>query len=175
MSGSAVLTTARIFALLIVAAATLAHPNTATASTNFAQEVLDAHNYFRAHHGAAPLELDSELNQQAQEWADHLAGAGLFGHRPNNRYGENLYAAVGATTASGQSVTEARYDEVRHYNFDTPGFSMSTGHFTQLVWKDTTKIGVGLATRANTTYVVANYDPPGNALGHFPANVLRPQ
>ncbi|MFD3430777.1 CAP family protein [Nocardia fluminea] len=162
------------FALLIAAVATLSHPSAATASSNFAQEVLDAHNSLRARHGAAPLKLDADLNRQAQDWADHLSRTGMFGHRPNNRYGENLYAAVGATT-SGLSVTEAWYDEVGDYNFDSPGFSMSTGHFTQVVWKDTTKIGVGLAIRDNTTYVVANYDPPGNDLGRFPENVLRPQ
>uniref|UniRef100_A0A8C1D8N7 SCP domain-containing protein n=1 Tax=Cyprinus carpio carpio TaxID=630221 RepID=A0A8C1D8N7_CYPCA len=47
-------------------------------------------------------------------------------------------------------------------------------HFTQVVWKDTNEVGVGLATDGNTTFVVGQYLPAGNIsnAGYFERNVL---
>lgn len=47
------------------------------------------------------------------------------------------------------------------------------GHFTQVVWKGSRKMGIGLATNPSTqsTFVVARYLPPGNYQGMFPQNV----
>ncbi len=43
-----------------------------------------------------------------------------------------------------------------------------------MVWKSTTKMGVGKATGSNGwTYVVVNYSPAGNVQGQFSSNVLR--
>lgn len=36
------------------------------------------------------------------------------------------------------------------------------GHFTQVVWKDSTQLGVGMATKGNKVYVVGQYRPAGN-------------
>jgi len=54
---------------------------------------------------------------------------------------------------------------------------MQTGHFTQLVWKDTQKVGAGLAYNGDRTkaYVVAQYAPPGNYEGEYEENVLPPK
>ena len=35
---------------------------------------------------------------------------------------------------------QAWYDEVKDYNFSYGGFAMNTGHFTQLVWRETVKV-----------------------------------
>ena len=35
--------------------------------------------------------------------------------------------------------------QIKDYNFGAPGFGMNTGHFTQVVWKGTTSVGVGIA------------------------------
>jgi hypothetical protein len=76
----------------------------------------------------------------------------------------------------GQTPTDDWYNEVQYYNYDQGGFSMKTGHFTQVVWKNTAKIGAGIAYNGARTkaYVVAQYTPPGNYLGQFKENVLRP-
>lgn len=34
-------------------------------------------------------------------------------------------------------------DEASMYDYDNPNFSEETGHFTQLVWKNTTTVGCG--------------------------------
>ena len=48
---------------------------------------------------------------------------------------------------------------------------MGTVHFTQVVWKGSTKLGVGMAKGKGGTTVVATYSPAGNVSGQFPANV----
>jgi len=43
---------------------------------------------------------------------------------------------------------------------------------TQLLWKSSTKMGVGVSKNSDGTYnVVANYDPRGNVIGFFHDNL----
>lgn len=52
---------------------------------------------------------------------------------------------------------------------------MATGHFTQLIWKNSVQLGVGIAFSSDKQkiYVVAQYSPPGNVHGQYADNVLR--
>ena len=65
-----------------------------------------------------------------------------------------------------------RYDEVCQYNFDEPNFNSDTGHFTEVVWSGSRKLGVGYSVGRNIkfpgyvcVYVVGRYSPAGNNLG----------
>ena len=61
------------------------------------------------------------------------------------------------------AATQSWYDEIKVYNWKQPGFSMKTGHFTQVVWKGSKKVGFGFASNAKgQVVIVAEYDPPGN-------------
>lgn len=66
-----------------------------------------------------------------------------------------------------------RYDEVCKpgYNFVDGGFSGSTGHFTQVVWKDSLSLGIGQGKATHDgmqcTYVVGRYKTAGNIPGKF--------
>jgi len=73
----------------------------------------------------------------------------------------------------GKVATQSWYDEMKFYNYGRPGFSSQTGHFTQVIWKGSTKLGVGIGFSSDKrkVYVVANYSPPGNYQGQFPQNV----
>ena len=65
------------------------------------------------------------------------------------------------------------YDEVKNYDFNHPGFSMSTGHFTQVVWKGSKQLGCGISVASNYgVYSVCNYNPPGNYQGQYEQNVF---
>jgi hypothetical protein len=74
----------------------------------------------------------------------------------------------------GSKATQAWYDEIKDYNFNQPGFSMQAGHFTQVVWKNSKQLGVGIAFANGGTkaVVVTNYYPPGNYQEQFPQNVF---
>lgn len=140
---------------------------------NFEQEILSRHNELRKIHQANDLQWSNSLQAFAEEWATKLAKEDRMYHRSANQYGENIYWSMGRVV-TGSLVTQAWYDEVKDYRFSKPGFSMKTGHFTQVVWANTTEIGCGKATAKNGgVYVVCNYNPPGNYQGEFKTNVLQ--
>ena len=69
----------------------------------------------------------------------------------------------------GTEPTASWYDEIKLYNFKKNDFSSKTGHFTQVVWKKSQALGVGIAFTKDrrSVYVVAQYTPAGNMLGDF--------
>src|SRR5919197_5765685 len=144
----------------------------------FRAAALKQHNVYRAKHGVPPLVLNTQLNDVAQHYAAQLARTNRLVHSDNTRYGENLYAfgSSGQALPRAEAVVDRWYSEVKDYNFNKPGFHMGTGHFTQLVWKSSQELGMGIAQAADGTwYVVGNYSPPGNISGQFPTNVLKPK
>ncbi|KAK0479585.1 CAP domain-containing protein [Armillaria novae-zelandiae] len=69
--------------------------------------------------------------------------------------------------ASASASVSAWGDEGKQYSCSNPGFSSATGHFTQLVWKSTTKVGCGRVNcnGSNGTpgwYLTCEYSPAGN-------------
>ncbi|KAL9981246.1 hypothetical protein ACROYT_G009921 [Oculina patagonica] len=137
---------------------------------------LRAHNAKRAlHQSTPPLNWDVRLAQHAQAWADHLARTGKFDHAQGTGEGENLYMSWGSGSSDAESCSSATgswYDEIKYYNYNNPGFSMKTGHFTQVVWRSTTKLGCGVKSNNGKTYVVARYYPPGNYNNQYRQNVM---
>lgn len=66
-----------------------------------------------------------------------------------------------------------RYAEEALHQYGKEPTTLKTGHFTQVVWRDSTELGVGMARNRNgEVYVVCNYNPAGNFLGSFTDNVL---
>ena len=69
-------------------------------------------------------------------------------------------------------MTDMWYEEHDKYNYSNPGFSSTTGHFTQIVWQNSKEMGAGKAVSSSgAQFVVARYQPPGNVRGLFPENV----
>jgi len=144
----------------------------ARAGDPIAQRWVDAHNKVRAAHCAPPLTWSPTLAAIAQKWADTLKAKGCgFGHSGGQKYGENL--AAGTSGALDPESTVAMwYDEIKLYKFPAGGFSMQTGHFTQVVWTTTTSVGCGKVTCNGNDIYVCNYDPPGNWEGQYKEHVL---
>ncbi len=137
-----------------------------------AQEALDFHNKVRSDVKSPSLVWSSDLAKFAQEWADQLVAEGGHDlhHRPNNEYGENIYYGRGFSFTP-LYASESWYKEIELYSYaklSTANFQ-KTGHYTQMVWKTTTSIGIGIARFGdNEVIVVANYSPRGNVVGQFP-------
>ncbi|CAF1174750.1 unnamed protein product [Rotaria sordida] len=151
--------------------------------SKFVSDVLQLHNYYRARHSASPLTISQRLNYIAQKYAEHLAATSKFEHSGNRfgneSLGENLYMqwiSHGKVPVSAKEATKHWYDEIELYDFKRPYYSEDTGHFTQMIWKSTERMGVGFALSADEreVYIVANYYPAGNIInpGYFEKNVL---
>ena len=131
------------------------------------QKMLDLHNQARKEVGVAPLEWSNDLAELAQDWADHLVKTNVMKHRPSKgRYGsetgENL-----AWFSSKRELSdgfEMWYEEKQYYNGKTGRcLGKTCGHYTQVVWKTTQKVGCGCAeTKSGGFIVVCNYSPSGN-------------
>ncbi|MEO8401396.1 MAG: CAP domain-containing protein [Gammaproteobacteria bacterium] len=135
-----------------------------------AHEVLNAHNKFRAQHSAPNLVWDTKLADYAERYASKCK----FQHS-HSGYGENIAAGY----PSISTAIRAWYVEGANYSYHLPGFSYHTGHFTQLVWKSSKKLGCGYATCNGNNgtpgkYLVCEYSPAGNITNrnYFKANVL---
>ena len=161
--------------------------------------MVEAHNKVRAGVGRdlAPLAWSAPLAALAQGWAETLAADGCaMRHNPaRGRVGENLLWA-GPTTRRVERWTEpggARTVEVtthvqaldaqtvvQDWADEAPWYDPATGrctapagescgHYTQIVWAETTQVGCGMSVCADKGQVwVCNYRPPGNVRGQRP-------
>lgn len=136
----------------------------------------------RAVHGAPPLVYDPSIAAVSSAYAARLLrnGGGLV-HSQNPSYGENLASFGGYTNdpaALMAAAVRAWYNEYKQYDYGNPGFTPQTGHFTCLVWRSSTRYGIGVAydEATRTAVVVMNTAPPGNldTPAAFRANVLPP-
>merc|ERR1712224_1134987 len=140
--------------------------------TESGRAALSLHNEYRARHGAPPLKWSNEVAEGATNWAQYLAQECKMEHNRDDDYGENL--GIGYRDIEGS--VNAWYNEESQYDYNNPGFSSATGHFTAMVWKSTTDLGcaVGVCSSGRKVYV-CQYSPPGNSRSRFPENVLPPQ
>ena len=78
----------------------------------------------------------------------------------------------------GIACVRTWYNEVVDYDFNNPGYSPSTGHFSQVIWKNSIYLGIGIGVGKhndlNAFYCVGQYEPPGNVntAANFRSNVL---
>lgn len=107
----------------------------------------------------------------------HLLYKARLTYTQGGPYGENM--ALGFRTPA--LAIDAWAGEERDYNWDRDTFSESTGHFTQLVWKNTDSVGCGAAHCNNEAtggakgwFMVCEYTPRGNVIGQFRDNVRKP-
>ncbi|KAF5701060.1 Pathogenesis-related 1A [Fusarium mundagurra] len=126
------------------------------------QEAIDLHNKARKSVGNGPISWDASLAVGAQQWANHMASIGFLQHSKGD-YGENLY--VGTTSSPYSVSTKAFLAENSQYNGEAISATnyLHFGHYTQCVWKETTKIGMAVSRDSSgVSWVVARYHKPGN-------------
>jgi len=99
------------------------------------------------------------LANSAQEHADYLAKINVSVHS-KGKYGENLFASV--LDKGYLDAVNAWYKESQNYNLSTQTCMLygHCGHYTQLIWKQTTEVGCGKARSASwRTIIVCQYNP----------------
>lgn len=132
-----------------------------------AREILDAHNAVRAELKLPLLQWSKELADLSQKWANTLLAQNRFYIDPATAYGQNLFMASGGSV-SPAAVVRHWASESRSYDYDSNTCSGICGHYTQLVWKRTSRVGCAVARSSDREVWVCDYDPPGNVSGQSP-------
>ncbi|HEX4077264.1 MAG TPA: CAP domain-containing protein [Rhizomicrobium sp.] len=135
------------------------------------QELLAAHNKYRSDVDEPPLAWSDSLAASALVWARHLANeVHALKHSGAPGVGENLamWSAGRASLtklvdlwgAEKQYFIEAQFPDVSRI-----GNWQAVAHYTQMIWRDTTEVGCGLATGGGNDFLVCQYTPQGNFMG----------
>lgn len=133
---------------------------------DFAREMLNAHNDIRTAAKLPALEWSSGLAAISQKWANALMAQNRTAHNAKSPYGENiLVTGLGSAPAS---VVSEWASESQDYTYHTNTCYGDCGHYTQLVWRGTRKVGCAVARNARREIWVCSYDPPGNVKGERP-------
>lgn len=166
--------------LAAAAALALAAPLLAGATgrlTSLDDRLLAAHNRERSGAGIEALRWDPALAAEAAAWGERLAESGEFEHDPDtddeDPQGENLWAGTKGAYAPEEMV-EGWIEEKRHFrpgrfpdNSATGDFA-DVGHYTQLMWRSTDRVGCALARGAEEEVLVCRYRTAGNVVGERP-------
>jgi Cysteine-rich secretory protein family len=161
-----------------------------------ANAVLVSHNQVRSGVASTAANMtrlvwDANLATVAQNWANQCN----FSHNPNSnsdyavlstntgQVGENIFVTTtsraNALTGPGSAVPFWASEGI-DYNFSTNTCADGKvcGHYTQLVWANTLRVGCGIqqcptiaglpSTFNNGQLVVCNYNPAGNFIGQSP-------
>jgi len=146
--------------------------------SRFEEECRARQNEHRRAHGVAELKRSKKAAKHASDWAKQLASQNKFEHSNNKDYGENIASHWDSSgkAMSGNDVADMWYRECEKYDYSSSDYVRGTGHFTQMVWSGSQKVGIGTATtKDGKMIIVANYKPPGNIIGEFKDNVYSPK
>ena len=149
--------------------------NKKSSEFNILDKALNEHNKYRSYHNCKPLSLNNELCELAQKYAKECAKAKNIIHF-NDLYngdiiGQNI-SVIDIDYFDVKEICKKWYYEKNNYKFYSNKYIEGTGHFTQLIWKETKLVGFGYKEDNNgKLYFVANYYPAGNIFSEFEKNV----
>ncbi|XP_041970917.1 cell wall protein PRY3-like [Aricia agestis] len=160
------------------------------------QAIVDAHNRLRQSvalgqvssqpPAANMMEMvwDDELAARAQQWSDQCTPQhDRAAQRDVGRFpvGQNLAATWTTRPPSSPADQQpdfmkqikAWFDEVSIFGFKPINGAHGTGHYSQLVWGETSHVGCGFTyyhdnVKGYTKLYVCNYGPGGNVIGASP-------
>lgn len=160
---------------LLVSAPAAASPSILTIppATAAAMRTIAIHNQVRAAVGSPPVYWDGALALAADRYAAELARTERWGHSApatRNGQGENLWMGtrgaftidqmVGAWAAEGRAFRPGRFPAVSRSSS-----WQNVGHFTQMIWPRSVRIGCALRGSIRFDYFVCRYSPAGNVTG----------
>ncbi|KAF4010099.1 hypothetical protein G4228_001385 [Cervus hanglu yarkandensis] len=146
---------------------------------DFIKDCVRTHNKFRSAVTPAASDMlymtwDPQLAQIAKAWASHCEFAHNRQLKPPHKLhpnftslGENLWTGSLSIFSVSSAITDW-YDEVKHYDFKTRKCNKVCGHYTQVVWADSYKVGCavhfcpqvsGFRGLLNGAHFICNYGP----------------
>ncbi len=164
-----------VIAALSVSTAAVPAPSTLTISpaTATAMRIVAFHNQLRAAAGVQPLYWDSGLAAAADAYAVELAQTGRWQHSPSaTRFGqgENLWMGtrgaftvdqmLGSWASEGRMFRPGRFPQVSR-----TGNWAEVGHYTQMIWRESARVGCAVRSSRRFDYLVCRYSPAGNVMG----------
>lgn len=150
-------------------------PSNSTSMPGPEDVVLSLHNIERRLNGVSDLSLDDSISQGCYDWAKRCVKERNYRHSGVSGMGENV-----ANTACRESSTDG---EVAAHLFglwmaekawfnNGPRFpdcrtsmTQEIGHYSQIMWRRTAKLGVGFFRSGDEAFLVCRYVEPGNVLG----------
>ncbi len=134
---------------------------------------VEAHNTWRARVRLLPVRWSAELAASAQRWSERLARRGCrLDHDPSSSAGENIFFAS-ALRAEGRDpevnlltprqIVDAWGGESAYYSYarNRCASGRRCGHYVQMVWATTDRVGCGGSVCANRGVIwVCRYTPP---------------
>jgi hypothetical protein len=152
-------------------------PATAAAQTSAANDLavrlLAAHNRERARVGVPLLRWDPALAVAAASWGRSLSTIGRLQHSPRaGRPGqsENLWMGTRAYFSPEQMVgswtmERADFRPGIFPNVSRTGNWFDVSHYTQMIWRSTTRLGCAAYRDRRYDFLVCRYAPRGNIDG----------
>ncbi|KAK4257656.1 hypothetical protein QN277_007218 [Acacia crassicarpa] len=117
-----------------------------------------------------PLVWDPKLASYARWYANQRRSDCALRHS-NGPYGENIFWGSGTGWSPAQAAADW-VSEKKYYNYgaNSCAAGQMCGHYTQVVWKNTRRVGCAKinCNGGKGVFMTCNYDPPGNYIGERP-------
>ena len=170
-----------VTAAFVVGAAPSASPPTARSQlvmgpqAAFAIRAVAAHNQFRSAAAVQPLTWDPDLASAADAYAIELARTGRFAHSQAEQregIGENLWMGTRGGFSVDRMVADwasekRMFRAGRFPSVSTTGRWEDVGHYTQIIWPVSVRVGCAVRSSQEDDYFVCRYSRGGNVYGQM--------
>ncbi|XP_023538576.1 basic form of pathogenesis-related protein 1-like [Cucurbita pepo subsp. pepo] len=139
-----------------------------TNAQNTPRAYLALHNRARAQVGVGPMQWSNTVAAYAQAYAEKRKGDCAMIHS-TGPYGENIAAGYYPEFTGADAVKLWANEKPLYDHASNKCVGGECGHYTQMVWRSSVRLGCArVPCKANSQFVVCNYDPPGNYIGEKP-------
>ncbi len=143
--------------------------NTSKTDTSYSAMMTNFHNNIRKQCKVPNMKWDEQLAAYAQDYANQMASAGKLDHHLGTHHsykdmnaGENLAMSGGLN--GEDRIKQASINAINGWAEEgRKGPPPAPNHYTAMVWKDSKKVGCGVAEKDGRIYTACNYsDGPPN-------------
>lgn len=158
--------------ILLAALLSSSAPPPHARADRLAESLLAIHNRERAEVGVPPLVWDERLAAEAASYIPELIDLGDLEHSDEameGETGENLAMGT-AGHYSPEELAQLWVDERRIFvpgifpEVSRTGDWSEVGHYSAMVWRDTTQVGCAIGAGGGDLYLVCRYAPAGNVI-----------